>query len=94
MRIELTDETEGPTGWTYNATVELEGRAWDVSVTLAYADYDRWSRGAHPPADVVTASIRVAFDAGAAPTERDSIDVARLARTIPDFDGLLAARLD
>ena len=51
--IEVGQEIESDTNWSYQVRVFDAGRTYDFSVTLSFQDYDLWSRGRVSPSRVV-----------------------------------------
>jgi len=90
--IELGPETESTQGWAYEGTrVFDQGRLHTLSVHLSFADYDHWSRGAHPPSRVAERAIAIALTHLAPNDLSDRIDCSTLRRRIQGIDEAMQA---
>ncbi|MEM9419304.1 MAG: hypothetical protein AAGA25_09685, partial [Planctomycetota bacterium] len=56
--IEVGQEVEHATSWSYAVTVFSDGRMFRHTVTLSFQDYDLWCRGRVSPSRVVEAAFR------------------------------------
>ena len=56
--IEIKTEMEGDNHWSYQVTVYDGGKCHAYDVTLSWSDYDHWSKGKTPPAQVLEAMFQ------------------------------------
>jgi hypothetical protein len=83
--VDLTCETQTPTGWSYVARwPSPEGTSAAATVHMTFPDYELWSGGIEAPCAVVERGVRLAAAAlGALPA---TFDLAPRRRRIERFD--------
>ncbi|BAM05133.1 hypothetical protein [Phycisphaera mikurensis] len=92
-QVELGEETEGPSGWSWPARVFARGRLRELDVRLSFQDYDLWCRGRVPPARVAAACVAWLCGVEDPATLADPFDCARARRSHPAIDAELPERL-
>lgn len=74
-------------GWDFTVRVESGATLESTHlVRLAWADYDHWTAGRVPPANVAEGVVRFALTQGSARSLPATIDAARLRRRHPEID--------
>ncbi|MEW6271598.1 MAG: hypothetical protein AB1689_20130 [Thermodesulfobacteriota bacterium] len=91
--ITVGNERPEGSGWRYDVRVDARGRRHDFAVTLARSDYDRWSGGRVPPAEVVRAAFRFLLEREPATSILSSFDCSVIRRYFPEVDSELPAML-
>lgn len=90
--IELSGEAEGCGHWSWGASIYMDGKVKHHTVMLSFSDYDFWSRGFVPPAQVAEKALRFAFDRDPIPGLPPSFDLARLRVMFSDMDEKMRTR--
>ncbi|HED54037.1 MAG TPA: hypothetical protein ENJ00_07530 [Phycisphaerales bacterium] len=97
-RFELIEETDSPTGWMYRVRLEqARAEPRELWVTMSFQDYEHWSGGIRPPADVLESLLRCIAEASDTTNLPDPLpdplperfDAARVRRWIPSLDDRL-----
>ncbi|MEM1208460.1 MAG: hypothetical protein AAF586_00180 [Planctomycetota bacterium] len=91
FEIEIGTETESARGWAYDVTVFDRGRAHRYDVTLSFADYDLWSRGAAPPSTVVERAFGFLLEREPPTAILGKFDCSVIRRYFPEVDTVLPA---
>jgi len=89
--IEIGPETESAQGWHYDVTVFDNGRAHRYEVTLSFADYDLWSKGAAAPSRVVERVFDFLLEREPATAIMSKFDCSVVRRYFPEVDTVLPA---
>ena len=84
--IEIGEEKEGESQWSYDVTVYDGGKAHAYQVTLSFQDYDHWSHGRVPPEQVVRAAFRFLLDREPASAILSKFDCSVIRRYFPEVD--------
>ena len=84
--IELSGEAEGCGHWSWAARIYMGGRVKNHTVMLSFSDYDFWSRGFIPPAQVAEKALHFAYDRDDKPVLPPAFDLARLRVMFHDMD--------
>lgn len=91
--IEIGPETENAQGWRYEVNVFAYGKVQQFKVSLSFADYDLWSRGAISPSRVVERVVEFLLKHDAIETISERFDCSTVRRRFPDIDRELPGRL-
>ena len=91
MKFELLEESDLPTGWTYRVRLDRpDADPRELRITMRFQDYEHWSGGIRPPADVLTSLLRCIAGAPAGANLPDPLperfDAARVRRWLPTLD--------
>ena len=84
--IEIGQETEQSTQWTYQVRVFADGRTHDYQATLSFQDYDLWSHGRVAPSRVVEAAFKFLLSKEPASDILANFDCAVIRRYFPEVD--------
>jgi hypothetical protein len=80
VRVQTEEQT--PTGWAFRVVVDHDdARSTEHQVNLSWADYEFWSGGSVPPADVAAGVVHFLIrhsDAGEPPARFDAATIRRL----------------
>ncbi|MEM1165920.1 MAG: hypothetical protein AAGI30_06470 [Planctomycetota bacterium] len=91
--IRVCEEEEHGRGWRFRVEASADGLDAEFHVTLSWADYDHWSRGAASPARVVEELVRFMLEREALDATQQDFDAARLRRRFDEVDETIRARL-
>lgn len=91
--IRVSNERSQGDGWRFDVRVEERGAEHDFAVTLGKADYDRWSGGRVPPADLVHAAFRFLLAKEPVGSILRSFDMSVIRRYFPEVDRELPGML-
>lgn len=84
--IEVTDEVESTHNWSYRVVIYDQGRAYTFQVSLAFSDYDHWSRGRVAPSRVVEAAFKFLLSREGPQEIMRRFDCAVIRRYFPEVD--------
>ncbi len=88
--IEVLTETERSAGWLFKVRLtEADGSASEHQLTLSWADYDHWCRGADRPEQVAAALFAFLLEREPKEQIRAGFDAALVRRYFPEVDELL-----
>ncbi|MEM9082813.1 MAG: hypothetical protein AAGB34_04390 [Planctomycetota bacterium] len=85
--IRILDETDSDRGWSFRVVVGPR----ELTVSLAWVDYDHLSRGAISPAAVVERAMQDIIEHVPADDIDDTFDLARILRRHPEIERRLRA---
>ncbi len=91
--IEIGQEVEGANHWTYDVSVYDGGQRHRYDVTLSWSDYDHWSGGRVPPAEVVEAAFRFLLEREPATEILAKFDCSVIRRYFAEVDQVLPGLL-
>lgn len=84
--IEIGEEQEGESQWSYDVAVYDGGKTHRYRVTLSFQDYDHWSRGRVAPSEVVRAAFAFLLDREPAGAILSKFDCSVIRRYFPEVD--------
>lgn len=88
------EESEIERGWLFVGSLERDGSARPLQMTLSWPDYEYWGRGLVRPVEVAQALLRVLSESEIGTQELpERFDASRLRRLITGFDGLVRQSL-
>jgi hypothetical protein len=88
--IQVLTETEQQEGWLFHVRItEADGSTSDHQVTLSWADYDHWCRGADRPEQVVGALFNFLLHREQPAEILPKFDAALVRRYFPEVDEVL-----
>lgn len=92
--INVVRERETEHGWSFEVSVRGgAGPPTLHTVLLSWQDYERWARGALPPARVASALVRFLVREEGAASIPPKFDASTARRRRPDLDAALGALL-
>lgn len=91
--VEVGQETEHQSHWSYDVRVYADGRTHDFLVTLSFQDYDLWSRGRVAPSRVIEAAFAFLLDNEPASAIMKKFDCSVIRRYFPQVDQELPGML-
>lgn len=91
--VEINQETEGESQWSYQVRVFENGRTHEYDVTLGFSDYDLWSRGRVAPSRVVEAAFNFLLSREPATSILSRFDCSVIRRYFPEVDEELPRQL-
>jgi hypothetical protein len=87
--IEIGEETEGKSNWSYRVSVFDAGKHHEYDVTLSFQDYDLWSHGTIAPSRVVEKAFKFLLEREPASAILNKFDCSLIRRYFPEVDAEL-----
>jgi hypothetical protein len=91
--VTIEREIEGDNHWTFEVSVQRDGRQHAYKATLSWADYDLWSHGRVAPQRVVEAAFDFLLERESPQMILSRFDCSVIRRYFPEVDKLLPRKL-
>lgn len=92
--VHVETEQDAANGWTFRVRIERAHAPDSLhEVALSWVDYEFWSGGTAPPADVAAAVVRFLLEQPGEDPPPQRFDASTIRRRHPDLDDRIGAWL-